>query len=262
MPEQPVTRSGHEDRDRELFGQIADNYCRKDLHYASRLARKQRLLQTLKPAPGGATGDLLEIGCGAGFAVQYLEGNFASYCGVDYADNLIRYAKTPHAGPNAQVLTANVKDFDPGRRFDLIFAIGVLHHLDEIDSALKHVVGLLKPGGWIAVNEPHPGNPLVSLARRFRKKVDSHYSDEQLEMTAAQLRDAYQTAGLRNIDVIPQGLFSTPFAEVAVKPQFLTVPMSAAACCLDTVCERTLKPVLRRVTWNLIAVGQRPTEDA
>jgi trans-aconitate methyltransferase len=262
MPEQQITHSGHEDRDQELFGQISDKYCQKDLHYPSRLARRQRLLHTLRSAPSGLNGDLLEIGCGAGFAVPYLENRFESYCGVDYADNLIRYAQAHNAGPGVEFVTANLKDFDPGRQFDLIFAIGVLHHLDDLDSALRHVVGLLKPGGWLAVNEPHPGNPLVSLARRCRKKVDSQYSDEQTEMTATQLREAYEAAGLQNIGVFPQGLFSTPFAEVAVKPQFLTVPMSAAACLMDKVCERTLGPVLRRVSWNLIAVGQRPGDDA
>ena len=93
MREQQVTHSDHEDRDRELFGQIADKYCQKDLHFASRLARKQRLLHTLRSVPSGSRGNLLEIGCGAGFAVQYLEKNFASYCGVDYSDNLISYAQ-------------------------------------------------------------------------------------------------------------------------------------------------------------------------
>ena len=260
MLQSPCSCPSHEQRDQKLFDQIADDYCRKDLLPASRLARKLRLHQTLQTVPAYPNARMLEVGCGTGFAAKYLQGRFATYFGVDYSENLIKYARAHNAGPGIEFEMTNIKDFGLGREFDMIFAIGVLHHLDDLDSALSHMVGLLKPGGWLLANEPHSGNPVVSLARRFRKKLDPQYSEDQAEMTAAHLLAAYEAAGLRSVRVIPQGLFSTLFAEVPMKLQCLAVPLAATACFVDSILEGTFGRLLRSVTWNVIAIGRRPVD--
>lgn len=258
---QENTETDHATRDRELFDQIAEKYCRKDLLPATRHARRHRLFQTLKSVSMSPEADVLEVGCGAGFAAKYLEGHVGSYCGVDYSEKLIHYASVHNSGPEIQFVAANIKDFQPGKSFDLIFAIGLLHHFDDLDSMLEDTIRLLKPGGWFIANEPQPGNPLVSLARRIRKRIDTHYSAEQKELTAKSLQSACERAKLSAVQIVPQGLFSTPFAEVPLFPQWLFTPVSNLACFTDRILEQLPTKVIQRLTWNLIVVGQKPENE-
>lgn len=248
----------HTTRDRELFDRIATEYCRKDLLPASRAARRHRLLQTLQAVPFASDSTVLEVGCGAGFAAQYLQGHISRYCGVDYSENLIRYARRHNAGAGIEFVTQNIRDFQPDQSFDLIFAIGLLHHLDDLDTTLPSLVSLLKPGGWFIANEPQPANPVISIARRVRKRFDSKYSSDQRELSAQELRDACRRAGLSELRLQPQGLFSTPFAEVPLSPQWLTTPCAHLACFTDRTLERLPGWLLEKLTWNLIIAGRKP----
>lgn len=245
-------------RDRELFDGIADEYCRKDRLPAHRRARELRLLQTLRHIELDPSGDLLEIGCGAGFAAGYLRGRYRSFHGIDHSSKLVDLAEATNGGPGISFETADATEFSIDRRFDVIFMIGVLHHLADPAATLRHLTGLLKTDGRIVVNEPQSGNPLIQLARGVRKKTDSHYSDDQTVYSGADLRSVFSDAGCELVKLVPQGLLSTPFAEVAMPAQALVTPLSSLACAVDRVTEDSFPRLLRYLTWNLIAIA-KPT---
>ena len=247
-----------EARDQQLFDDIAARYCRKDLLPASRIARRHRLIQTLKVVPEIHQPAVLEVGCGAGFSATYLAGYYASYLGVDYAPQLIAYAQQHNQGVGVTFEGRNIKDYHTDQRFDVVFMIGVLHHIDDLEVAMAHLLKFLKPGGWLVANEPHPGNPLISLARAVRQKIDRQYSSDQQPLSAADLRRLYGRAGLVDIRVTPQGLLSTPFAEVIVSPQAIMRVFSSLACALDASLTRLVGRLLQPLTWNLIAAGRKP----
>ena len=255
---QPLMQSDRQTRDRELFDNIAERYAYKDLHPTSSVARRQRLVRTLAAAKLPDRPDLLEAGCGAGFSARYLTGRFGRFVGIDYSDKLIECANQHNSVPNASFHAENIKDLDMVGHFDAVVMIGVLHHMDDMDTAMQQMVSTLKPGGWLLANEPQPGNPLIRAARHFRKRMDKDYSEEQDQISGSDLRKLYSAAGLTDIAVVPQGLFSTPFAEVPMGPAWLTHPVARASCLLDTVIEVTLRPLLGRVAWNLIARGRKP----
>ncbi len=255
-----------EERDRELFETIADDYCRKDLQPASRRARKLRLDATLAllPAearkPSGHLPDVLDVGCGAGFTATYLHGHYRRYVGVDYSRPLIDLAKRHNVFPEATFFAGNAKDLpDIDDGFDLIVMIGVLHHIDDPAAALSEMVGFLRPGGWIVANEPQPDNPVVMLARRARASVDKHYSSEQSYPSAASLAQLYRDAGLTEVATQSQGWLSTPFAETSPGgvAQWLARPLSATMCGVDRMLTKSGLP-LRRLAWNSIVAGRRP----
>lgn len=250
--------NGREARDQELFDRIAAKYARKDLVASSRIARKQRLLRTLAAVPVGLDAALLEAGCGAGFSVPYLRGRYREFKGLDYSANLIHYAQAHNASDGVSFEVANIKEYRPPRQFDVVFMIGVLHHMTDMAAAMENMIHWLKPGGWLAANEPHPGNPLVRAARVVRTRLDGGYSDEQEELSARQLRELFDNSGLTDVRILPQGVFSTPFAEVVLKPEFIARPLSSVACAVDTLLEKTCGPALRFASWNLIALGRRP----
>jgi SAM-dependent methyltransferase len=243
-------------RDRELFDRIAEDYCQKDLLPAHRHARKLRLLQTFRHTDIDASGDILEIGCGAGFAATYLRGRYRTFHGIDHSTKLVELANAINTGPGITFETADATTFAIDRRFDVIFMIGVLHHLSEPVAALRHLTTLLKPEGSIVVNEPHDGNPLIQLARRVRTKTDSDYSEDQRMYSGDGLRAVFNEAGCELVKLIPQGLLSTPFAEVALPAQALLSPLSSLACAVDRTMENAVPWALKYLTWNLIAVAK------
>jgi len=245
-------------RDQALFDSIWKEYVIKDVVASSKIARRHRLRQTLKKVVLQRDTHLLEVGCAGGFSVDYLEGLYRSYTGVDYSTALIGHAIQRFVRPNTRFHAVNIKEYQPDAQFDVILMIGVLHHIDDLDYVLGRLKDMLKPGGCLIANEPHPANPLISLARAIRKRIDPRYSEDQKELEIEELERLFVNAGFENIEMHPQGVLSTPFAEVVMRPQWLARPMSGMACRLDEQLEKLPARILRPFTWNVVAIGQRP----
>ena len=78
------------------------------------------------------------------------------------------------------------------------------------------------------------------------------------EFNQEELRASFESVGLHNIKVIPQGMFPTPLAEVSMKTQWLFRPISTLACSTDIFVEKIGGAALSRLTSNLVAAGQKP----
>jgi SAM-dependent methyltransferase len=244
-----------EETDRVLFDRIARDYARKDLTESCRVARRHRLAETLRRV-GSPLGHVLEIGCGAGFSASYLDGQYASYTGVDYSAELIRYARQYNAGAGRAFECANARDYAPGRRFDVILLIGVLHHMPETVGVLTHLRTLLAPGGAVVANEPQRGNVAIGAMRWLRKRVDPSYSADQVEFSEGELRDLFRRAGYV-VEAWPQGVASTPFAETRPFPAAMSLAFARAAVRVDPWIERSLQGrATRRLAWNVVVVGR------
>ncbi|MBN1197324.1 MAG: methyltransferase domain-containing protein [Candidatus Aminicenantes bacterium] len=244
--------------DREHFDRIAEEYERKDLSPGAARARRLRLIQTLRKIPMPSPPHLLEVGCGAGYASAYLRGRYASYTGVDHSGKLIDIARARHQGAGVQFVHADLMRFDTQESFDLVLMIGVLHHLEDIPAAVRKIRVLLKPGGCIAVNEPQPANPLISLLRWIRKRVDPGYSRDQRELPRREIEAVFKQAGFADIRSFPQGFLSTPFAEVPLEPGFLFRPIIAATCLVDRALEKTTGGLFASLAWNTIVIARKP----
>lgn len=244
--------------DQALFNEIADKYCRKDLLPASRIARRQRLRKTLLTLKAESDISILEVGCGAGFSARFLEGLYSRFVGIDYAENLIAYAHKYNNSERTEYYAENIKNFETEEKFDVVLMIGVLHHFDNVEEILKHITGMLKPGGWIIANEPQSSSFIIQAMRKIRTRLDSSYSPYQKQFSPEELCNAYRNCGLSNISVTPQGFFSTPFAEVIMRPQLLFYPMAWGSVILDRMLEKILGRLLMPFSWNVIAAGQLP----
>lgn len=107
------------------------------------------------------------------------------------------------------------------------------------------------------MNEPQRSNGLIRGLRRARAALDPAYSDDQEELDPAQLAALFGQAGLTDVRTIPQGLFSTPFAEVVLKPQFITAPLARLACAIDLAIEDRFAAAIAKSTWNVIVIGRK-----
>jgi SAM-dependent methyltransferase len=251
--------SSREMNDREHFDTIAERYSAKDIAPSSRPARRRRVEQTISTVPIEKFERVLEVGCGAGFAAEYLRGRYRDYIGIDHSRRLIEIAVEKNSGEGVRFEATGIADFEPPCHFDLIFMIGVVHHLEDPAQSMQTVAQWLEPGGYLLANEPQPANPLVRAARQARSRFDASYSSEQEEISATELRSLFEGAGLEEIVVTPQGFVSTPFSELVLKPYALVAPLARAACAVDGLLEKRTRSWSAALSWNLIGCGRAPT---
>jgi SAM-dependent methyltransferase len=249
-------------RDREHFNSIAATYTRKDLSPTAHPARQLRLLATLGPCGQPSFETALEFGCGAGFAPGYLNGNLQvkRYLGIDHSSALIGFARDNDAQqPRATEVEFRVGDVDclgSDETFDLIFMIGVVHHLEQPVQTLQRLRHHLRDGGWLAINEPASHNPIVQGMRWLRKRMDRGYSREQTTFSSDQLEHLLQASGFSEIQVQPQGIFSTPFAEVPLPPAIVIPALSRLACACDRWLLHRWPNLCKPLAWNLVATAR------
>ena len=237
--------------DKKLFDDIATNYVKKDLTPYCRVARKLRLVQSLIGIQQPIK-KILEVGCGAGFSVDYLRGKFVNYTGVDYSENLIKYAIKHNSDTGVKFECLNVNDFDTKLKFDVILMIGVLHHMPKPEDVIKSLSRLLATDGIIVVNEPQAGNPLIGLLRKIRKKVDDNYSTDQVEFTEDEIYLMFEKCG-HEVKTFPQGVLSTPLAESRILPGFIGIPLAWITAILDPFLEKILSILsIKKLTWNVV----------
>lgn len=254
------TTSEHEKKDKALFDAISPMYLEKDLAPQSSIARKHRLLSSLKGIEFTDQTRVLEVGCGAGFSVKYLDKPYNSYVGVDYSQGLIDYAKKYNGSSKAEFICANIKEYRPEEKFDVIFMIGVLHHFDDMQGILSYIVSFLKPGGVLVANEPQSSNFFIQGLRKLRTKLDRSYSDDQVQLLPEDLKRLYESVGLEKVQVFGQGYFSTPFAEVVLKPRWLVIPLSQFVTSFDESISKLFEGQTF-FSWNCIAFGQTKREN-
>lgn len=249
-----------QETDKALFDRIAKTYARKDIIPSSRDARRyllecgvNALLQEKK------IDTLTEIACGVGASAEYLKGRYARYFGVDYSQELILNAREFHqSNADVKFVVKNVKELDSTDvpPADVVLAVGALHHFTEIDLALDAVVRITKNGGYFVAVEPQSGNPIVQLLRRVRTVIDADYSAEQRFFTEIELRKLFERHGLTNIEVVYQGYFSPPFAQVPLFPQWIFSPLSRCAIHADRLCDKYLPRLLKKLSWNIVVRGR------
>jgi SAM-dependent methyltransferase len=124
----------------QSFDRFADRYDRFSRLEPPRVANW--LLRQLRAHGGRA----LDAGCGSGRHTQLLAGHFDEVVGVDIAEPLIEIARQ-RPSPNVRYVVSDLVAFADPDGFDLVFSSGTLHHVPDLDAALLHIRGLVRPGG-------------------------------------------------------------------------------------------------------------------
>ena len=128
----------------ELYDRI---YAWKD--YPAEAARVRELVMA---AGGRGEGTLLDVACGTGLHLQALRAHYAVE-GVDLELGLIEAAR--RRLPDVPLHLADMRDFDLGRRFDVVTclfsAIGYARTVAGLNAAIRSMAAHLAPGGVLLV---------------------------------------------------------------------------------------------------------------
>jgi ubiquinone/menaquinone biosynthesis C-methylase UbiE len=118
--------------------------------------------------------NVLDFGCGIGYhANEFLESN---YLGIGPLQSCVDKANFMFSRSGAKFIAGdhNALRIVPDSSYDVIMAIGVLHHIDDLifHEFLKESLRILKPGGRLTTFDPvlHDQQSLLSrwVVRRDR----------------------------------------------------------------------------------------------
>ncbi|MGI9603848.1 MAG: methyltransferase domain-containing protein [Acidimicrobiales bacterium] len=103
----------------------------------------------------------VEIGAGAGSIARGLADR-AGPDGLMVAADLDPRFLGDFTGPGREVITHDITTGPvPPGDFDFAHCRAVLAHVDDLDNAVGHVMGSVRPGGWILCEEPDYGSMAV-----------------------------------------------------------------------------------------------------
>lgn len=98
----------------------------------------------------------LDVGCGPGNSTAVLKARFpgAHVIGADYSENMVETARKDH--PELEFIRCDVSsDLETlPNDFDIVFSNACLQWVPDHPSLLPRLMGLLKPGGLLAVQIP------------------------------------------------------------------------------------------------------------
>ena len=143
--------------------------------------------------------NIFEFGCGTGENLHNLGGKGAgSLTGVDVSEGMLSLARARLGAfePCLFQITEREPDFVTDRKFDLILAVLVLEHVNDIDHFFRVAKGHMAERGSIYVSELHPAQSSKGVRAHFRDG-DVEISTHSFFRTEREFTGAAERAGLR-----------------------------------------------------------------
>ena len=134
---------------------------------------------------------VLEVGCGAGAQLRYLEEEGHNPTGIDFSLTAIRQARSGGLGGVRRLAGADATALPfRAETFDLALDVEVLAYVPDLHSALQEMSRVLRPGGIV-----------VSI--HFTPATDprlDEYLRNPIRREEGELRAAHASAGLKVVD--------------------------------------------------------------
>lgn len=115
--------------------------------------RRRLIVDALKS--GGASGAILDVGCGLGETVRHLSAELPGnrYAGADFSATAIDECR--RRMPQHDWLVADLTAGPVEGSFDAVVCSEVLEHLDEPAAAVEHLARSVRQGGVVVITVPH-----------------------------------------------------------------------------------------------------------
>jgi SAM-dependent methyltransferase len=95
----------------------------------------------------------IDLGCGSGHHAAMLAGRYREVVGVDISAPMLEIARARRAFANVSYAERDLRSVRPDTdgTFDLVLSAYALHHVDDLEQALRGIRDLLAPGGRVVL---------------------------------------------------------------------------------------------------------------
>jgi SAM-dependent methyltransferase len=141
-------------------------------------APENRFIVSLMGDLGGVR--LLDLGSGLGEAAVYFAERGARVTATDVSPEMCAVCEEAGRlrGVRVETVVTPVERLEvPAGSFDVVYGANLLHHVADLDAALRAVRRALKPGGRCFFWDPLAYNPVINVYRRMATAVRTE--DEQ-----------------------------------------------------------------------------------
>jgi len=146
---------------------------------------KLNRLQETKKLVSGRKNIILDIGCGAGYLSELLEGKYSKYIGVDLLESNISIAKSIFDKKDVSFSTKNVfsdKKSFKDKSLDYILLLELIEHVDNPGDYIRRCRDLLKDKGYLIISTPNATSVTNVLWNiKNRKKIITAYAIDGTE---------------------------------------------------------------------------------
>ena len=128
----------------------------KRISYGPSFRHKKRLiLKLLKNMNLDNNSKILDVGCGEGSTLLYLNDESNKLYGMDISEEAIELSKNNLMDATYFLGDITKKETLPDQKFDLIICSEVLEHITDDAVAIEHISSLLEKGGYLIITVPH-----------------------------------------------------------------------------------------------------------
>lgn len=160
---------------------------------------------------------VLDVGCGTGAiskGIAQQVGKTGSVVGIDNTEAFIISGKETYKNVrNLELIHADLFEFQPAEKFDLIVAARVLQWLSNPKDAIRRLTAFLKPGGQISILDydhqslkwnPQPPESMRVFYKAFLKwRADAGMNNEIAEDLAGYFADlGFNSIEIHNADEV------------------------------------------------------------
>jgi 2-polyprenyl-3-methyl-5-hydroxy-6-metoxy-1,4-benzoquinol methylase len=199
---------------RDLNNEFKDSEDRKYAYDFDFILRKY-MLRTFAPIFRGTSA--LEMGCYKGDFTKELQQRFSSVTVIEGSDDLIKAAQKNVPDKNVEFKLGRFEEIEMGKKFDHIFLMHTLEHLDDPRLVLRKIKSWLSDQGRLFLVCPNANAASRQLAVRMglidhqsAVTEGEHSHGHRKTYSLDTLEDEARSAGL-NI-VSRGGVFFKPFA--------------------------------------------------
>lgn len=177
----------------------------------------------------------LEVGAGAGSIAQWLAtvvGKNGKVVAVDLETRFLANIKSS----NIEILQADIRHLPlPNQSFDLIHSRCLLIHIPDFQLALSKILDLLKPGGWLVIEEPDfsaaraitGDDAMCQSVNRVNRAIEQMFTDRGMDYALGiNLPAICQKRGLQKLSVENDAHLSRGSSDMAKMMKMSTMQLA------------------------------------
>ena len=157
-------------------------------------------------------GYVLDVGTEDGEFIKVLMKtlqSYTSFIGIDISSDELEKGQARFHDDPVTLIQMNAEEMTfQDNQFDTVCISYTIHHLEHIDAVLSEMYRVLKPGGYIIVQELYSDGEQTKAQtvdmdiHRLNVKIDTLLGIPHFEsLTRQQLRNSFNTLGLKDVEV-------------------------------------------------------------